>query len=198
MSKAERIGVYGGTFDPIHNTHIEIARAALERVRLDRVLFVVAARPPHKRHEVFAEAEARLALVQAAIADEPRMEASRVEMDRRGLSFTVDTLRQIRQNAPDAALYLIVGYDSLVELPGWYEPEAILEMARLLVVPRPGVPPDMPSVLEGKFDLLPFQESPLSSTEVRRRTASGEDISALVPPAVARMIREKRLYHAHS
>lgn len=197
MSNAERIGVYGGTFDPIHNTHLEIARVARRHANLDRVLFIVAARPPHKRHDVFAEAEDRLALVEAALAGEPGMEASRIEMDRRGLSFTVDTLREIHRRIPGADLYLILGYDSLVELPGWYEPEAILQQARLLAVPRPGVLPAVPPMLDGHFEQLRFEENNLSSTEIRQRIAAGDDISALVPGAAARLIHEKGLYREH-
>jgi len=196
VNKSERIGVYGGTFDPVHNTHIAIARAALDFARLDRVLFVVAAQPPHKRHEVYADAEDRWALVCTAVADEPGMEASRIEMDRHGLSFTIDTLRTLQSHIPNAELFLIVGYDSLVELPGWREPGAILDCARLLAVPRPGVPPAIPELLEGRFDLLPFCPNDLSSTEIRRRIAEGESISGMVPPPVEDLIRRKGLYHA--
>ena len=196
MNKAERIGVYGGTFDPVHNTHIAIARAALDFARLDRVLFVVAAQPPHKRNEVFADAEDRWALVCAAVAGEPGMEASRVEIDRRGLSFTIDTLRTLQSNIPNTELFLIVGYDSLVDLPGWREPEAIFNCARLLAVPRPGVPPVIPRLLENRFDLLPFCPNDLSSTEIRRRIATGESVRGLVPPPVEDLIRQKGLYHA--
>ncbi len=108
MNKSARVGVYGGTFDPIHRTHLEIAQAAMRHAALDQVIFVVAARPPHKRGEVFASAEDRLAMVEALVSVEPGMAASRMELDREGPSYTVDTLRDLQAAHPDAALYLIV------------------------------------------------------------------------------------------
>ncbi len=195
-NSTERIGVYGGTFDPIHNTHLEIARAALRHANLDRVLFVVAARPPHKRGEIFADAEDRLELVRAAIADAPGMEVSRLELDRTGYSFTVDTLGLLHHQHPGAALFLILGYDSLVELPGWRDPKGILDRAHILAAPRPGVAPAVPPMLDGHYDLLPFQEQDVSSTDIRARIAAGEDVSAWLPPSVECLIRQKGLYHA--
>jgi len=192
----KRIGVYGGTFDPIHTTHLDIARTALRHAHLDRVLFIVAARPPHKQGEVFAEAQDRLELVRAALADEPAMEASRLELDRSGYSFTVDTLDLLQQQYPGAALYLILGYDSLVELPGWRDPEGIFARAHILAAPRPGVLAPVPPMLAGHYDLLPFQEREVSSTDIRARIAAGEEVRAWLPPAVERLIRQKGLYHA--
>lgn len=198
MSNLQRIGVYGGTFDPIHTTHLAIARAALAHAQLARVLFVVAASPPHKQNEVYAGAEDRCALVQAAIAGEPKFELSRIEIDRGGPSFTVDTLRQLHREHPGAELFLIIGQDSLVELPSWRDPRGILAQARLLVVPRPGAPAPPLRLLEGRFEMLSFAESSVSSTEVRARIAGGKNLNALLPPAVERLIRAKGLYHAAS
>ncbi len=192
----ERIGVYGGTFDPIHTTHVEIARTALRHAHLDRVLFIVAAKPPHKRGDVFAEADDRLELVRAALAGEPAMEASRLELDRSGYSFTVDTLDLLQRQYPGAVLYLILGYDSLVELPGWRDPQGILARAQILAAPRPGVLTPVPLMLKGHYDLLPFQKQDVSSTDIRARIAAGKDVSAWLPPAVERLIRQKGLYHA--
>jgi len=196
VSNLQRIGVYGGTFDPIHTTHLAIARAALAHAQLDRVLFVVVASPPHKQNEDYAGAEDRCALVEAAIAGEAKFELSRLEIDRGGPSFTVDTLRQLHRDYPGAALFLIIGQDSLADLPSWRDPREILAQARLLVVPRPGAPAPPPRLLEGRFETLPFPESSVSSTEIRARIAGGEDLSALLPPAVERLIRAKGLYHA--
>lgn len=193
MSKPERIGVFGGTFDPIHNVHLEIARAALREARLDRVLFVVSARPPHKHDTACASPEDRYTMVAAAIADEERMEPSRLEMDRKGPSYMWETLEALKVQYPKAMLFLILGADALKDLPHWRHPERIMAAARLLVVPRPGAW-DVPSSLAGHYDALRFSISPISSTEVRRRIAAGESLDHLVPSTVMRHILERGLY----
>lgn len=195
VSNRERIGVYGGTFDPIHKTHLSIARAAREFTHLDRVLFVVSARPPHKRRGPYATPEERYAMVEAAVLDEPGMEASRLEMDRGGVSYTHATLMELTSQYPEAELYLIVGLDSLVDLPRWRNAAGILALSRLLVAPRPE-PRAVPPELEGRYELLPFEPTRVSSTEVRKRVAAGEPIGDLAPPAVERVIRERGIYHA--
>lgn len=198
MSSPERIGILGGTFDPIHCTHLGIARAALQLARLDRVLFVVAATPPHKRREVFAAAEDRLAMVQAAIEDEPCLEASRIELDRTGPSFTIDTLRALHALHPDDALFFILGQDSLADFPGWRDPEGILALARILAVCRPGVHAEIPALLAGHVDEIPFPPSTVSSTDVRARLSAGETRLSMLPASVERIIRERKLYGIHS
>ena len=195
MTDIQRIGIYGGTFDPVHNAHVAMARTALEQAQLDLVLFVVSARPPHKNEGPFASPEDRYAMVCAALADEPQMEASRIELDRPGPSYTADTLRTVQKQYPEASLYLILGMDSLIDLPRWRQPDVILHHARLLVVPRPGAWEPPPS-LEGHYDVLPFEKTPLSSTRIRARIAAGEPCEDCVPPAVMKMIREKGVYNA--
>ncbi len=196
MSDGERIGVFGGTFDPIHNTHIDIARTALMHARLDRVLFVVSARPPHKDGVPGASPEERMAMVVAAIEGEAVMEPCRLELDRPGPSYTCQTLAELAGLFPSAALFLVVGYDALLDLPKWRKPEAILARARLLVVPRPGERPRPSAMVDGRYELLPFKEMTLSSTEVRERIAAGEPFEHLVPPGVAQLIRERSIYDA--
>lgn len=189
----QRIGILGGTFDPIHNVHLDIARAAREALALDEVLFVLSARPPHKHSTAYAGVEDRYAMVAAALADQPGMAPSRVEIDRDGPSYTVDTLEAIQRQSPDAQLFLILGMDSLVDLPNWYQPEDILARARLLAVPRPGswtIPP----LVEGHFDLIPFKEDPVSSTELRKRLSVGEPVDDFIPEGALRIINEKGLY----
>jgi nicotinate-nucleotide adenylyltransferase len=197
-----RLGVFGGTFDPIHNAHIAMARAAQSFAALDEVLFMVSARPPHKREEQKTPAEARLAMVEAALAAEPGMRACRLELDRPGPSYTADTLEALHENHPDAALFLVVGMDSLADLPGWRRPDDILRLAHLLVIPRPGEWAAPPAVA-GHYDVVPFAETPVSSTEVRERIAEAGDadeaaLAELVPPAVLRIIRREGLYEPHS
>ena len=196
MASPPNIGVFGGTFDPVHAVHLRIARAARDAAGLYRVLFMVANVPPHKSGEVAACAEDRLAMVAAAVAGERGFEASRLEMDRPGPSYTADTLRALRAEQPDARLFLILGYDSALDLPKWREPGVILDLAELLVVCRPNCGRPLPPVLQNRATLLPFEEDALSSTEIRERLAAGGDVSGLVPPGALRVIREKGLYHA--
>lgn len=196
MDNPLNIGVFGGTFDPVHRTHLRIARAARDAAGLDLVLFVVASAPPHKRGGVMAGAEDRLAMVEAAVAGEPSFATSRAEVDRPGPSYTADTLRQLQAEHPGAALHLILGYDSALDLPKWREPEAILAMARLLVFRRPECARPLPPLLADKAVLVPFEADNLSSTEVRRRLARGADTAGLVPPGVLEIIERKGLYHA--
>ncbi len=198
MPRPKRIGVFGGTFDPIHNAHLKIARAALEWAKLDEVLFVVAARPPHKRDETYASPAERLAMVEKALEHEDRMRACDIELRRDGPSYTSDTLRALEKEYPRAEFFLIIGLDSLVDLPKWHEPDAILERARLIAVPRAGNQVEIPKQLEGKYDLLPFDTIDVSSTTVRERVQQNEDIVDLVPASVASHIREERTYDEHA
>ena len=193
MSGRRRIGVFGGTFDPIHNAHLEIARAALSHGRLDEVRFVIAGRPPHKMHDTSATPEERYAMVRAALENEPRMAVSRLELDRKGPSYTFETLEAIARNEKDADLYLILGMDSLVDLPNWRAPERIAAAARFLVVPRPGHW-DVPAQLEGHCEVLPFEPMPLSSTDVRERLRAGLPLDDVLPAPVERLIRERGIY----
>ena len=193
-SEPQRIGIFGGTFDPPHNAHVDIARAALQYANLDKVVFVVAANPPHKPHEEITDAEDRLAMVKAVLPNDAPFEASRLEIDRPGPSYTVDTLNELDEHYRGAAFFLIVGYDSLLDLPKWRNPEAILARARLLVIPRPGERKPPPPFVEGRYELLPFEERDLSSTEVRSRLEQGQPVRGLVPDGVCRVIKARGLY----
>ena len=194
MSSPERIGIFGGTFDPIHKTHITIARHVQREARLDRVLFMVAAEPPHKQGAFEASAEQRYAMVEAALANAPGLEPSDLELQRRGLSYTSDTLATLHDQFPQAELFLIMGLDTMVDLPTWHEPQRILDRAHILAVARPGTDLKIPESLEGHATLIPFTGSTLSSTEIRNRLVSGDRIDELVDPAVLERIRAYGLY----
>jgi nicotinate-nucleotide adenylyltransferase len=196
VCEPERIGVYGGTFDPIHKTHVAIARAAMEAKQLDRVLFVVANIPPHKRGEVCVDATDRLAMVECALTGEAGMEACRIELDREGPSYTVDTLADLRSRYPSAAFYLIVGSDSLRDMHKWYRPEAICEQAKLLVVSRPESS-CVATGLDCEFEVIEVAESATSSTEIRQRIATGKSVTKFLAPAVEKVIEERGLYYAN-
>ncbi|NUM54690.1 MAG: nicotinate-nucleotide adenylyltransferase [Candidatus Hydrogenedentes bacterium] len=193
MSDPCRIGVFGGTFDPIHNTHLAIARAARQQADLDIVLFVVSAQPPHKHGATFATAEDRLALVEAAVADVPGMRASRIELDRVGPSYTADTLETLHREYPQTELFLIIGMDSLIDLPKWRTPDRILARAHLLVVPRPG-DAEIPALVQGRHTMLDFPKSDVSSTDIRARIESGDPCADVLPPSVAALIQQRGLY----
>lgn len=192
----QRIGVFGGTFDPVHHAHLEVARAARDAARLDKVLFVVSARPPHKIDGTVADPEQRFAMVEAALNGDEAFEASRIELDREGPSYTADTLETLHDRYPNAELFLIIGEDSLVDLPKWREPERILSRAHLLVVPRPGIEAKLPDMLEGHYDVIPFREHEISSTDIRRRLSAGDGSDDLLPRGVRDVIDREGLYGA--
>ena len=173
MSKTRRIGVLGGTFDPPHNTHVAMARAALDAFALERVLFVVAGQPPHKFEGPFATPAERLAMVEAALENEPGMESCDIEVRRAGPSYTRDTLEQLQERFPDAELVLILGQDSVIDLPRWRDPEGILDRARLAVAQRPGFSEMIPPTLAPSCDVLPFEATDLSSTTIRESIEAG-------------------------
>ena len=183
-----KVGIFGGTFDPVHVGHLAIAQAALESAKLDRVVFVPARRSPLKDREPAASADDRYAMLVAAIKDEPRFAVSRVELQREGPSYTVDTLESFRN---EGELFLILGSDALSELPRWKAPERIRELAKILVARRPGAPePD------GALGAVAFDAPCLdiSSRELRARAARGLSLRYLVPDEVWRHIARSGLY----
>lgn len=196
MTEPQRIGVYGGTFNPPHRAHLEIARQALSHLALDEVIFVVAAVPPHKQGEVYVGPEDRLAMVEALVAEEPRMCVSRMELEREGPSYTVDTLAAFHGLHPDSKLYFIVGGDSLLDLPRWRDPEGILALADIVVARRPGIPDTIPPLLQGHCHVLPCHAPDISSTNIRHQLVQGGDTGDALPRAVQRVICERGLYHA--
>lgn len=189
----QRIGILGGTFDPVHNGHLAIARAALDQGNLDRILFVVAARPPHKKDNDMAAAEDRYRMVELAVADEPAMEPSRIEMARDGLSYTSETLETLHAEMPGASLFLVFGLDTLMDVPTWHRAEFVLANAHILTIPRPGdFKPD--PILDGSYTMLEFEPMGVSSTRVREAVRRGEPLDGMVPGPVARYIQERGIY----
>jgi nicotinate-nucleotide adenylyltransferase len=180
-----RIGVFGGQFDPPHNGHLAVVRAAVGQLHLDRLLVVPSPRPPH-RPEPDTPAEVRFELARAAFAGEPGVEVSRIELDRDGPSYTADTLAALSR--PGRRLYLIVGADQLAALDGWYRPDLVRELATIAVAARPGSP------RADGVEVLEMEPVAAASSDVRERIALGEDVSALVPAGVAAAIRREGLY----
>ncbi len=189
-------GILGGAFDPPHNGHVALARAALERFGLDRLVVVVTGDPPHK--EVRTDAESRFRLAKEAFVTLPEVELSRHELERAGPSYTVDTARWAEEEWGDVVF--LVGADEFADFRAWKDPDEILERVRLGVATRPGYPRErLEPVLAGlsrpeRVELFEIPAVDVSSTEIRRRAADGDPIEALVPPGVARLVVEEGVY----
>jgi len=196
-----KLGVVGGTFDPIHLGHVAMAEAGADCAGLDRVLLVPAGVPPH-RGAATASAAERLAMVRIAAAGHPRLEVSDVELRRPGPSFTVDTLRALAAEHPGAELHLLLGWDAARELRSWRAPDEVLRLARLVVVSRPGYPapaePDLRAagIDPGRVLLCDASTPDVESTDVRRLVEEGGSLAGLVDPAVEAYLRRHRLYAA--
>lgn len=203
MAGPGAMGILGGTFDPIHVGHLALAREARRALGLERVLMVPNAIPPHKGPGVSAP-EHRAAMVRLAIADDPDLELSSLELDRPGPSYAVDTVsavagRSRAEGRPEP--WFILSDDALVELPTWRQPERILERARIAAAPRPGSPRPSRLWLEEQFPgrssritLLDGPNVDIAASDIRARVGRGEDVSGLVPEAVAAYIAAQGLY----
>lgn len=193
-----RLGIFGGTFDPIHIGHLILAESCREACRLDKVLFVVAGEPPHKGKPRTA-AKHRLEMVELAIAGHESFEASEIELDRPGPHYSFETLERLTAERPGAELFFLIGADSLADLPGWRKPERICELASLVVVNRPGTPESVlrtfaPPEGSKAFRHVTMPDVGVASREIRRRVAEGQSVRYLVPRAVEVYLREHRLY----
>ena len=202
-----RIGILGGTFDPIHNGHLAIAEAARACLGLDRVIFIPAGRPWLKARPEgrITDAKHRMAMVRLATSGYPHFEASAMEVERPGLTYTVDTLAELRAmdggSTGRTDMYLILGMDSVRELSRWHEPERLFEMCVVVAVSRPDIDDvarssferDLPAAAS-KFVLLRGPMLSISATDVRSRVADELPIGDCVPPSVERYIRDHGLY----
>lgn len=195
-----RVGILGGTFDPIHLGHIAAGSAALECADLDRVLFVPSAQPPH-RDAALAPAEDRLEMCRVAIEGQPRFEVSDVEIKRGGRSYTVDTLSDLKRLRPGDDLFLILGWDAARLLRTWREPEKVVELASIVIISRPGTQaPHEAEFAEagldsGRFTFCSRQTTPdVSGSAVRSAIGRGESVAGKVPAQVERYIAAHHLY----
>jgi nicotinate-nucleotide adenylyltransferase len=199
-----RVGVFGGTFDPVHFGHLILAEQAREQGRLEEVWFVPAARPPHKREGDLSRFEHRSEMLTLATAGNPAFRVLDLEKDRPGPSYTVDTLTELRRREPAANLWLLIGSDTLEDLGSWHERQRLPELAGLLVMTRPGhVVLDAESVSGSlgvssgaglRMQVLEVPQIDISSRDLRRRAATGRSLRYLLPRAVEVYIREKHLY----
>jgi nicotinate-nucleotide adenylyltransferase len=197
-----RVGLYGGVFNPPHHGHLVAAQEAYSQLGLDAVVFVPVGDAPHRVIESDPGAEARFEMVEMAVAADERFRVSRIELEREGPSYTVDTLRELREREPEDELFLILGGDQALALPRWREPEQVLELATLAVFERGSSNRNAIAIKVARLrgaDRVRFLEMPridISSTMVRRRAATGKPIRYLVPDKVANFIGAQSLYGA--
>ena len=208
-----RLGIFGGTFDPPHVGHLLAASDALEHLALDRLIFVPAAVQPLKTGRTTAEGADRLAMVQLTVGDDPRFDSDAVELDREGLSYTVDTLREFARRFPSAERYFLVGADVLSTFAKWRDPQTVLDLATLAVLTRRAEPdaelsgspsgagqsnsPEsrpLSDALTRRSTVVPTRRIDVSSTEIRERVRSGRSIHGFVTDAVAGYISSHGLY----
>ena len=199
-----RLGIYGGSFDPVHYGHLLLAESAREQLALDEVWLIPAAVSPFKVGREQAPAKARLEMLELALSGHEHMRASSLEIDRSGVSYTVETLAEIAAGKPEAELFLLLGADALRDFPSWRQPERICELATPAVVRRGGAPePDFsglaaivsPSRMESiRAAQIQMPLIELSSTELRTRAATGQSLRYRTPRAVEKYIETHRLY----
>lgn len=214
MYKKRKIGIFGGTFDPVHKGHLAVAGGVLNRYRLDEIFFIPAPYPPHKQKPL-TDFSHRVAMLESVLAGEPKISISLVEAERSSPSYTFDTLLELRERLGDHSFYLIIGADSFNEIHLWYRYGDLLSLTDLVVAARPGIsqesigrqvkslpgdfqydPQEEMWVRDEGFHLYYFSDTqvPLSSSEIRTRLVQGEDVSEVLPSEVVDYIDEHGLY----
>jgi nicotinate-nucleotide adenylyltransferase len=188
-----KLGLFGGSFDPVHAGHLLVAQAAREELALDRLLFIPAMQSPFKPDSKPASATERLRLLRLALAGKPWCEVDAQEVQRSGISYTVDTLRDYRKRFPTASLFYLIGADNVEHLTKWRDAAELARLAQFVAIPRPGQQTvEFPAPFSGRFlSGFPFA---VSSSEIRQRVKTGLAYEHLVPPTVAEAIRNNRLY----
>lgn len=199
-----RVGIFGGTFDPVHLGHLILAEQARDQGRLDQVWFVPAPRPPQKGETGITRFEQRVEMLQLAIAGQPAFVVNELEKERTGPSYTVDTLAELRRRHPDHRFVLLIGGDSLADLPTWRDPVGIVAHAGLMVMARPGTPLldaaelsrrlRLPADSPLEVHVLQTPQIDIASRDLRQRVAAGRSIRYLVPRAVEVYVGDRKLY----
>jgi nicotinate-nucleotide adenylyltransferase len=197
--RIRRVGLLGGTFDPVHFGHLRLAEEAREAAQLDQVLFIPAARSPFKPDHPLTDACHRYAMLQLAIGTNPAFAMSDIELRRGGISYTIDTVRQLSEQMPDAQLFLIMGLDSLAEFPKWRESLQIVQLCSLLVGTRPGyeanpILAQLPEAIRAAVRLIPSVSLDISATQLRTFAREGRTLRYLTPDDVIEYIRNHQLY----
>lgn len=188
-----KLGLFGGSFDPVHIGHLLVSQAAREEAGLDRVIFIPAAQSPFKPGSAPAPAAERARLLRLALAGDPACEVDEQEVQRGGVSYTIETVRHYAQRFPGAALFYLIGADQVIQIHRWREAAELARLTEFLVIPRPNeTPAPLPKSFRGRF--LRGWPLAISSSEIRARVKTGAPISHLVPCTVAEAIRNNRLY----
>lgn len=193
-SRRLRIGVMGGTFDPIHHGHLVAASEAADAFSLDEVIFVPTGNPGNKT--AISSPEHRYLMTVIATAANPRFAVSRVDIDRPGITYTIDTLTELSKARPEADLYFISGADAIAQILAWKEVESIWPLAHFVAVTRPGHQLQLPQVKEARITQLEVPALSISSTDIRNRAAAGKPIWYLVPDGVVQYIAKHKLYRS--
>lgn len=200
-----RLGILGGTFDPIHIGHLILAEEAWHQLGLDQVLLAPAADPPHKRGQGKSPADHRVRMVELAIADNPHLALSRIDVDRPGPHYTLDMMRLLReQYGPDTDLYFLMGLDSLADLPTWHKPLELMQQCNLVALSRPGADFDWDALeaalpgVRSRVMVLPMPLLQISGRDLRARAREGRPLRYQVLPQVEQYIREQHLYRVGS
>ncbi|MGQ9824425.1 MAG: nicotinate-nucleotide adenylyltransferase [Desulfotomaculales bacterium] len=202
----QRIGLMGGTFDPVHHGHLVAAEEARYQFSLERVIFIPAGRPPHKVSREISSARHRLAMTKLAIESNPFFDLSTVEIDRPGLSYTINTVRDMRRIYPRAEFFFITGADAVLEILSWKHIDELLDKCNFIAAKRPGyrlgkLRDKLPGISEVQFGRIAVMEVPalaISSTDIRERVRMGRPIKYLLPESVEKYIREHGLYAGKS
>ena len=192
MPGKQRIGVMGGTFDPIHNGHLVAASEVASAMQLDEVLFVPTGKPWQKQE--VSSAEHRYLMSVVATASNPQFKVSRVDVDRPGFTYTVDTLNDLNEQFPDADLFFISGADAIAQIIAWKDIDSVWDLAHFVAVSRPGHKLKLPKAPQGAISELEVPALSISSTDVRQRVAAGKPIWYLVPDGVVQYISKHHLY----
>lgn len=199
MNTSVNIGLFGGTFNPIHNAHLKVAQTALEEFGMEKIIFIPSKMPPHKNDSNIPKPKIRYEMVKLAIQDNPNFEISSIELDREGPSYTIDTIEKMEEKYDGLAF--IVGADNLIKIRTWKEPEKLLSSCPFLVAPRRGYTEEdfKDSYFQDKeIEFLNMEEIKISSTEIRKAYKKGLPIDNFVPNKVKRYIEEKRIYKTTS
>ncbi len=192
----KRVGIFGGTFDPIHNGHLQVAEDVRKNLEMEKILFVPSYLPPHKLDKKVTEAKLRFEMVSLALEGHPHFIISEFEFQKEGISYTVETLNALKRSNPDAELFLIMGVDQLLEMDSWKEPEKIFQISKVVAMGRPGYRREEIENLDWRTKILWVDVTPveISSSLIRKKVQQGESVQVLVPKQVEKFIIEKGLY----
>jgi nicotinate-nucleotide adenylyltransferase len=193
---SKRVGIMGGTFDPVHHGHLVAASEVQSKFDLDEVIFVPTGQPWQKTHQTVSPAEDRYLMTVIATASNPRFSVSRVDVDRGGVTYTIDTLRDLKAFHADAELFFITGADALEQILTWRAADELFDLAHFVGVTRPGYDLDDHHLPTGSVSLIEVPAMAISSTDCRTRVAAGEPVWYLVPDGVVQYISKRGLYRA--